>query len=85
MFDGSSADDLDYREIFAMHSMFVDEASVRRMWKTFKAASDKMAHIADLYSSFTFQPISKSAARVAKMNGIGNTWDIDDSQPYLCT
>ena len=64
--------------------MLVDEASIRRMWKTFKAAADKMSHIADFYTVLTFQPISKSAAKVAKTNGVGNTWGIDDSEPALC-
>ncbi|KAL2063148.1 hypothetical protein VTL71DRAFT_6220 [Oculimacula yallundae] len=71
------------REIFGTHSMLVDEASIRRMWKSFKAATEKMAHIPDFYTAFTFQPISQSAAKVAKTNGVGNTWGIDDSKPAL--
>ncbi|PVH79915.1 FAD binding domain protein [Cadophora sp. DSE1049] len=70
-------------EIFGTHSMLVDEAAIRRMWKTFLAATEKMKHIPDFCTAFTFQPISQSAAKVAKTNGVGNTWDIDDSKPYL--
>ncbi|KAG4433869.1 hypothetical protein IFR05_010655 [Cadophora sp. M221] len=71
------------REIFGTHSMLIDEASIRRMWKMFKAATEKMAHIHEFYSAFTFQPISRSAVRVAKTNGVGNTWGLDDRKPSL--
>lgn len=73
-----------HSEIFGTHSMLVDEAAIRRMWDTFKEATEKMKHIQGFYTAFTFQPISQSAARIAKTNGVGNTWDIDDSKPYLC-
>jgi hypothetical protein len=75
---------MNYREIFGMHSMLVNEASLQEMWKTFKAASDEMGHIEELYSTLALQPIAMSASSVAKTNGIGNTWDIDNSKPYIC-
>jgi hypothetical protein len=68
-----------------MHAMLVDEAAVQECWKVWKAASDKMTHIKDFYSGFVLQSISKSAARVAKRNGVGNIWGLDDSRPYICS
>lgn len=73
------------RTSFSMHAVHVDEPSVREMWKTFKAATVKMGHIKGLVVALNFQPISRSALRVAKTNGIGNIWGLDDCRPYLCT
>lgn len=64
--------------------MVADEAAVQAMWTTFKAdATANMKTVAGFSCNLVFQPIPKSATTVAKTNGVGNIWDVDNTKPYI--
>lgn len=54
------------------------------MYTQWKAAVDDIADVEGLYPTFVLNMAPKSAAAVAKTNGIGNTWGLDDDASYIC-
>jgi len=70
--------------MYGMQAVLADEASLQAMYTAFKAGSAPMANIAGLSVNLVFQPIPKSATTVAKTNGVGNTWGIDNTKAYVC-
>lgn len=64
--------------------MQADDAAMQAMWTTFKAdASANMKDVGGFSTNLVFQPIPKSATTVAKTNGVGNIWDVDNTKPYV--
>lgn len=54
------------------------------MYTQWKAAVDDISDVEGLYPTFALNMAPKSAASVAKTNGIGNTWGLDDDESYIC-
>jgi hypothetical protein len=67
-----------------MHIVLADNATLQAMYTAYKAGTAPMANIAGFSANLVFQPIPKSAATVAKTNGIGNTWGLDNTKAYVC-
>ncbi|KAJ7666540.1 hypothetical protein B0H17DRAFT_950881 [Mycena rosella] len=57
--------------------MVPDAACIYEAWT---AAMDDIADVEGLQSTFVLNTIPKSAASVSKNNGVGNIWDVDDTQ-----
>lgn len=55
------------------------------LYQLWKDAVDKISDVEGLYPTFVLNILPKSAAAVAKYNGIGNTWGLDDSENYIRT
>lgn len=72
------------RNVYGMRAVLADNATLQAMYTTFKAGTAAMAGVAGFSSTLVFQPIPKSATTVAKTNGIGNTWGVDNSKAYVC-
>ena len=54
------------------------------MYRIWKDAVDQIADVDGLYPIFVTNIAPASAATVAKTNGVGNTWGLDDSEPFIC-
>ena len=52
-----------------------------QMWKD---AVDQIADVEGLYPTFVLNLMPKSANTIAKMNGVGNAWGLDDNQSWIC-
>lgn len=74
----------DRRNVYGMHAVLADNATLQAMYTAYKAGTDAMKDIDGFSANLVFQPIPKSATTVAKTNGIGNTWGIDNTQAYVC-
>ena len=46
---------------------------------------DEISDVEGLYPTFVMNILPASALSIAKNNGIGNTWGLDDDQSYICT
>ena len=46
---------------------------------------DEISDVEGLYPTFVMNVLPASALSVAKNNGIGNTWGLDDDQSYIRT
>jgi hypothetical protein len=46
---------------------------------------DEISDVEGLVPTFVMNILPASALSVAKNNGIGNTWGLDDDQSYICT
>lgn len=44
---------------------------------------DEISDVEGLYATFVMNFMSPSAVRVAKENGVGNVWGLDDDQGYI--
>ncbi len=44
---------------------------------------DEISDVKGLYPTFVMNILPKSALSVAKNNGIGNTWGLNDTQSYI--
>lgn len=73
-----------YRNSYAQHAIKPDFDAVYDMYSQWKAAVDDISDVKGLYPTFVLNMAPKSAATVAKTNGIGNTWGLDDSESYIC-
>jgi hypothetical protein len=69
--------------MFAHHSMIPDADVLYSMIETWKNAVEKISDVQGLYPTFVTNISPASAARVAKANGIGNVWGLDD-EPLIC-
>ncbi|QKX55035.1 uncharacterized protein TRUGW13939_02126 [Talaromyces rugulosus] len=67
-----------FRVMFAHHSMIPDADVLYSMIETWKNAVEKISDVQGLYPTFVANISPASAARVAKTNGIGNVWGLDD-------
>ena len=46
---------------------------------------DEISDVEGLVPTFVMNVLPASALSIAKNNGIGNTWGLDDDQSYICT
>jgi hypothetical protein len=54
------------------------------IYSAWKAAVDRISDVEGLCPAFVMNVLPKSALSVAKNNGIGNTWGLDDDQSWIC-
>jgi hypothetical protein len=66
-----------------MHSLTADYDAVLNMYRMWKEGTDAMAGVEGIFPTLVLQATSKSATTVAKTNGIGNTWGVDNSKAYI--
>jgi hypothetical protein len=67
-----------------MHAVLADNTTLQEMFTLYKADTLQMANITGFSANLVFQPIPKSATTVAKTNGMGNTWGVDNTKAYIC-
>jgi len=60
-----------------------DTAQLLKIYEAWKAAVDELSDVEGLVPTFVMNVLPKSALSVAKNNGIGNTWGLDDDQSYI--
>ena len=61
-----------------------DADQLYRIYQAWKTAVDEISDVEGLYPTFVMNVLPKSALSIAKNNGIGNTWGLDDDQSYIC-
>ncbi|KAI1131364.1 FAD binding domain protein [Nemania abortiva] len=72
-----------FRVQFAHHTMKPDGAQLYRIYQAWRAAVDDVIDVEGLYPTFVMNIMPKSAASVAKNNGVGNTWGLDDEESLI--
>ncbi|KAI0103627.1 FAD-binding domain-containing protein [Nemania sp. FL0031] len=72
-----------FRVQFAHHTMKPDAAQLNRIYQGWRAAVEDVIDVEGLYPTFVMNILPKSAASVAKNNGIGNTWGLDDDESWI--
>ncbi|KAH6990268.1 FAD binding domain protein [Ilyonectria destructans] len=72
-----------FRVQFAHKTMKPDGDQLYRIYQAWKAAVEDISDVEGLYPTFVMNVLPASAASVAKNNGVGNTWGLEDDQPYI--
>ncbi|EOD46285.1 putative fad binding domain-containing protein [Neofusicoccum parvum UCRNP2] len=72
-----------FRNIYGQHAIKPDSDALYEMYREWKAAVDDISDVGGLYPTFVLNMAPRTAASVAKTNGIGNTWGLDDSESYI--
>ncbi|PVH82943.1 FAD-binding domain-containing protein [Cadophora sp. DSE1049] len=72
-----------FRVQFAHKTMVPDTDQLVKIFKAWKDAVDTISDVEGLYPTFVLNIMSKSTMTVAKENGIGNTWGLDDDQDLI--
>ena len=72
-----------FRVQFAHKTIKPDTDQLVKIYKAWKDAVDTVSDVKGLYPTFVLNIISKSTMTVAKENGIGNTWGLDDDQDLI--
>ncbi|KAJ8122831.1 hypothetical protein ONZ43_g1072 [Nemania bipapillata] len=72
-----------FRVQFAHHTMKPDGAQLYRIYQGWRAAVQDVIDVEGLYPTFVMNILPKSAASVAKTNGVGNTWGLDDDESWI--
>lgn len=60
-----------------------DTSQLYRIYQGWKSAVDTISDVEGLYLTLVFNIMPKSAMSVAKRNGVGNTWGLDDCESLL--
>ncbi|KPM35586.1 hypothetical protein AK830_g10986 [Neonectria ditissima] len=68
---------------FAHKSIKPDADQLYRIYQSWKVAVEDVSDVEGLYPTFVMNVLLASAASVAKNNGVGNTWGLDDDQPLI--
>ncbi|KAI2704377.1 CAZyme family AA7 [Penicillium roqueforti] len=63
---------------FSHKTMKPDAEVLYSIYKAWKAAVDKIADVQGLYPTFVMNVISPTSVRVAKTNGVGNVWGLEE-------
>ncbi|KAF3012878.1 hypothetical protein E8E14_011519 [Neopestalotiopsis sp. 37M] len=72
-----------FRVQFAHKTMIPDAAQLYRIYQGWKDAVDSISDVEGLFPTFVMNIVPKSALSVAKNNGVGNVWGLDDDQNYI--
>ncbi|KAJ6608147.1 putative FAD-binding oxidoreductase [Mycena sp. CBHHK59/15] len=75
--------DQDFRVQFAHHTMVPDAARIFAIYQAWTAAMEDVADVEGVVSTFVLNTMPKSAATVAKTNGVGNVWGLEDTQSLI--
>ncbi|KAK1515973.1 FAD binding domain-containing protein [Colletotrichum costaricense] len=68
-----------FRNTYGQHAIKPNSDAIYGMYKQWRDAVDDISDVQGLYPTFILNMSPKSSARVAKTNGIGNTWGLDDN------
>ena len=72
------------RSVQFAHKTIKPEADqLLKIYNAWKIAVDEISDVEGLVPTFVMNVLPKSALSVAKNNGIGNTWGLDDDQSYI--
>lgn len=63
--------------------MIPDYDQLSAIYHSWKDAVDSIADVEGLYPTFVMNIVPKSAMSVAKNNGVGNVWGLDDCQSLI--
>lgn len=72
-----------FRVQFAHKTMVPDTNQLMKIYTAWKEALQSVIDVEGLYPTFVLNIISKSTMTVAKENGIGNTWGLDDDKDLI--
>ncbi|KAH6648046.1 FAD binding domain protein [Truncatella angustata] len=72
-----------FRVQFFSKSMKPDASQLFAIYQAWKDAVDTISDVEGLYPTFVMNPLYASAATIAKTNGIGNVWGLDDDQSLI--
>ncbi|PBP15991.1 putative fad binding domain-containing protein [Diplocarpon rosae] len=72
-----------FRIQFAHKTMTLDKPQMRKIYEAWKLAVDDVKGVEGLAPALVLNIVSKSTMTVAKQNGIGNTWGLDDSEDLM--
>lgn len=69
---------------FGHHTIKPDADQLIYIYDQWIASLDEVAEIPGIRPKFILNFAPKSGAAVAKRNGVGNTFGLDDKQSYIC-
>lgn len=69
---------------FGHHTIKPNATRLTEMYHTWRNALDEISDVQGLFPTFVLNSAPKGAATVAKMNGIGNVWGLDDTENHIC-
>lgn len=69
--------------MFSHKTMKPDSDVLHSIYKAWIDAVDQIADIEGLYPTFVTNMAPAGAARVARTNGVGNVWGLEET-PYIC-
>ncbi|KAK1465239.1 FAD binding domain-containing protein [Colletotrichum melonis] len=72
-----------FRIQFGHKTMKADADQLYRIYEAWKAAVEDISDVEGLIATLVLNTMAASAIRVAKNNGIGNTWGLDDTEPLI--
>ncbi|KAL6918571.1 hypothetical protein FSST1_010066 [Fusarium sambucinum] len=72
-----------FRISFGHHTIKPDAARLTEIYEAWYAAIADIADVPGLLPTFILNLVPRPAASVAKTNGIGNTFGLDDKEPYI--
>ncbi|GME52297.1 FAD binding domain containing protein [Neofusicoccum parvum] len=72
-----------FRIQFGHHSVKPDHHAVLELYDRWRQAVDDISDVEGLYPTFVLNMVPRTAATVAKTNGISNTWGLDDVDSYI--
>lgn len=73
-----------YSIAFEHHTIKPDASQLYEIYQIWRAALEDVADVKGLFPTFVLNLVPRTAATVAKTNGIGNTFGLDDDQSYIC-
>ncbi|KAF2219594.1 FAD binding domain-containing protein [Elsinoe ampelina] len=72
-----------FRIQFGHHTIRTDPDRLISIYNQWVEALQDIRDVPGLQPTFVLNPAPKSAARVAKKNGVGNVWGLDDKENYI--
>ncbi|TVY73440.1 putative FAD-linked oxidoreductase, partial [Lachnellula suecica] len=72
-----------FRIQFVHHTIKPDAAQLTKIYNAWKLAVEDVIDVEGLLPTFVMNTLAASANTVAKNNGIGNTWGLDDDQGWI--
>ncbi|KAJ0103722.1 FAD-binding domain-containing protein [Diaporthe amygdali] len=72
-----------FRVQFAHKTIKADANQLQRIFEDWKSNIVNLNNVKGLYSTWVMNILPKSALSVAKNNGVGNVWGLDDDETYI--
>lgn len=63
--------------------MKADAEQIYRIYEAWKAAVEDMSDVEGLIPTLVLNTMAASAMSIAKNNGVGNVWGLDDSEALI--
>lgn len=68
---------------FGHKTIKADADQLYRIYEAWRAAVEDISDVEGLIPTLVLNTMAASAMSVAKNNGIGNTWGLDDTEPLI--